>query len=115
MRHAMERPLVLARRRLEIDLSQWLVGEGAPLSASTSAPRFPRLTRREHDVLLLIVFRHTDREIADLLGISTRTASSHVSSILGKLDVMNRREAARVAMAIMGWESQVALPAPYGG
>jgi len=37
---------------------------------------------------------YTNREIADKLVISVKTASVHVSHILRKLDIPNRREAA---------------------
>ena len=40
---------------------------------------------------------HTNREIADELVISVKTASVHVSNILRKLDVPGRQEAARIA------------------
>ncbi len=52
------------------------------------------LTSREHDVLRLLVQSRTDREIAAALFLSPRTVNAHVASILGKLGVANRREAA---------------------
>lgn len=52
------------------------------------------LTAREHDVLLLLVEGCTDSQIADRLVISPRTVGHHVSSILAKLEVSTRREAA---------------------
>jgi ATP/maltotriose-dependent transcriptional regulator MalT len=55
------------------------------------------LTARERDVLAGLVAGQTNREIADALFISVKTASVHVSNILRKLDVGNREEAARVA------------------
>jgi DNA-binding CsgD family transcriptional regulator/tetratricopeptide (TPR) repeat protein len=55
------------------------------------------LTRREAEVLELVAGGYTNREIADKLVISVKTASVHVSHILRKLDVPNRREAAAVA------------------
>ena len=58
------------------------------------------LTQREREVLALLCFRQTDREIADRLGISRRTASAHVASILGKLAVSNRREAAAAVLTL---------------
>ncbi|MCC6790466.1 MAG: hypothetical protein IT336_02210 [Thermomicrobiales bacterium] len=52
------------------------------------------LSRREAEVLSLLVAGKSDREIADELFISPRTASKHVANILGKLDVSTRGEAA---------------------
>ena len=52
------------------------------------------LSARELDVLRLLVDGKTDREIADALFISPRTASKHVGGILVKLDVLTRGEAA---------------------
>lgn len=54
------------------------------------------LTRREVEVLGQLVIGRTDREIAEALFISKKTVSVHVSSILRKLDVANRSEAAEV-------------------
>jgi DNA-binding CsgD family transcriptional regulator len=51
------------------------------------------LTRRERGVLALLSSRQTDKQIADQLAISRRTASSHVAHILEKLDAGSRREA----------------------
>ena len=54
----------------------------------------PILTPREMDVLRLVVSGDTDQAIADALFISRRTASHHVASILTKLEVATRAEAA---------------------
>jgi non-specific serine/threonine protein kinase len=55
------------------------------------------LTRRETEVLRLVAEGLTDREIADRLFISRRTASKHVEAILAKLRVDSRRAAALAA------------------
>jgi ATP/maltotriose-dependent transcriptional regulator MalT len=55
------------------------------------------LTPRELEVLRCLAAARSNQEIADLLFISVKTASVHVSNILRKLDVSGRREAARVA------------------
>jgi DNA-binding NarL/FixJ family response regulator len=54
-----------------------------------------RLTQRERDVLRLLADGMSDRDIAAALTISRRTVETHVSSILRKLGVRNRAEAAR--------------------
>jgi DNA-binding NarL/FixJ family response regulator len=53
------------------------------------------LSAREQDVLRLLAEGLTDREIATALAISPRTVESHVSSVLRKLGVRNRAEAAQ--------------------
>ncbi|WP_086727114.1 helix-turn-helix transcriptional regulator [Streptomyces carpinensis] len=55
------------------------------------------LTSRERDVLRLVSLGRTNRQIAEELFISPKTASVHVSNILGKLGVSGRGEAAAVA------------------
>ena len=55
------------------------------------------LTDRERDVLALVAEGRTNRQIAEALFISAKTASVHVSNILGKLGVANRGEAAAEA------------------
>src|SRR6185437_2795480 len=55
------------------------------------------LTSREAEVLALIARGYTNREIAEALVISVKTASVHVTHILAKLDAPNRREAAAIA------------------
>jgi DNA-binding CsgD family transcriptional regulator len=55
------------------------------------------LTPREHEVLMLVAEGRTNREIGELLYMSEKTASVHVSRILAKLDVGGRVEAAAVA------------------
>jgi predicted ATPase/DNA-binding CsgD family transcriptional regulator len=56
------------------------------------------LTSREREVLRLLVDGRSDKEIAAALGISRRTASSHVATIRAKLDAPSR--AAAVALAV---------------
>jgi DNA-binding CsgD family transcriptional regulator len=55
------------------------------------------LTSREAEVLALVACGLTNREIAEHLVISEKTASVHVSHILRKLDVSNRQQAAAIA------------------
>ena len=52
------------------------------------------LTEREMDVLKLVVDGKTNTEIADKMSISIHTAKAHVGSILSKLSVSDRVQAA---------------------
>jgi DNA-binding NarL/FixJ family response regulator len=52
------------------------------------------LTAREREILQLISQGYRDREIAEGLHISKKTVQKHVQSILSKLGVQNRTEAA---------------------
>ncbi len=68
----------------------------------TAAGRHPanggqQLTEREQQVLALIVEGLSNRQIADRLFISVKTASVHVSAILRKTGAASRTEAAFIA------------------
>lgn len=56
------------------------------------------LTEREISVLKLLAKGYSDRRIAETLSISVRTVSTHVHSILGKLGLENRTQAALYAL-----------------
>jgi DNA-binding CsgD family transcriptional regulator len=68
-------------------------------TASATAAVDLGLTQREVEVLGQLAAGRTDREIAELLFISKRTASVHVSNLLRKLGVANRVEAGKIGQA----------------
>src|SRR5712692_8878517 len=51
---------------------------------------FPDLTDREREVLSLIVDGKTNAQIADILALSPKTVSNHISNIFSKLQVVDR-------------------------
>jgi two-component system, NarL family, response regulator LiaR len=69
----------------------------AQLAAEPPAPR-PDLTKREREVLALLVASQTNNAIAAQLRISPGTVHLHVSNILAKLGAGNRTEAVMLAV-----------------
>ncbi|MEZ4910441.1 MAG: response regulator transcription factor [Saprospiraceae bacterium] len=67
-------------------------------SSSKSAQFFPKLSRREREVLKLIAQEFTTQEIADSLYISLKTVESHRSSLLSKLNARNSVGLVRIAL-----------------
>lgn len=67
-------------------------GGGAPADA------LARLTARERDVLARVAQGRSNLGIADDLGITERTARTHVSNILAKLGLASRTQAALLAV-----------------
>ena len=74
---------------------------GVAPSEGPSAPARPGselgLSERELEVLALVAHGRTNRQIAEELFITEKTAGHHVSNILAKLEVANRLEAASIA------------------
>jgi DNA-binding NarL/FixJ family response regulator len=66
------------------------------LADSVRRPRLAGgdLTPREREVLELVATGASNRQIAEALVVSERTARTHVSSILTKLDLVSRTQAA---------------------
>jgi DNA-binding NarL/FixJ family response regulator len=58
------------------------------------------LTPREQEILRLVADGLTNRQIGDQLFITEKTASHHVSNILGKLGVSGRAEAAAASVRL---------------
>jgi DNA-binding NarL/FixJ family response regulator len=83
---------ILARRG---GIAAFASAGDSPAGASAAG-----LSGRELEVLRLVAAGCSNRDIASELFISPKTASVHVSNILGKLDVASRGEAAARAHAL---------------
>jgi ATP/maltotriose-dependent transcriptional regulator MalT len=111
LRRAFAQAQRLGARRLSDDIT--LLARRARISldpdadGGTPAPGPGRLglTAREFEVLRLVAAGRSNREIAAELFISAKTASVHVSNILGKLGVTSRGEAAAAAHRLRLFDS----------
>jgi DNA-binding NarL/FixJ family response regulator len=65
---------------------------------STADPELDQLTPREREVLRHIARGYMYKEIAQRLGISTKTVEAHVSAVLRKLQLSSRHELSRWAV-----------------
>ena len=85
-------------------LNRWLElrTEGAVRPYSDPGEPFHPLSKREMEVLSYLTKGMSNKEIANLLGISHQTVKNHVTSILRKLGVEDRTQAAVFALR-RGW------------
>ncbi|MCU0505975.1 MAG: response regulator transcription factor [Chloroflexi bacterium] len=87
--------LALARAR---GASAAAAGIPAGQAGSLAIPPGGELSPREIEVLALVAAGRTNREIAEELAISEKTAINHVTHILDKLGASNRAAAASWAV-----------------
>jgi DNA-binding NarL/FixJ family response regulator len=89
-----ELELLAQRGRLELDRAPDAPG---PVDPRVAVLEKTGLSAREIEVLTLVATGRTNRQIADELFITEKTAGHHVSNVLGKLGVASRVEAAALA------------------
>ena len=68
---------------------------GMDIQPTTEEPI--KLTKREVEVLMLVIEGKASKEVADILYISKRTVDFHLANIYDKLNVTNRVQAFRRA------------------
>jgi DNA-binding NarL/FixJ family response regulator len=76
-----------------VDISPAIVSN----SLTQLPPELQKLTKREQEVLCHIITGETNRQIAEALFISERTVKNHVTSILSRLNLPGRVQAAMFA------------------
>jgi two-component system, NarL family, response regulator NreC len=70
----------------------------APVRGAVTAD----ITAREREVLTLVAWGHTNKEIASILGITVKTVESHKANAMEKLEIATRADLVRFALA-KGW------------
>jgi len=86
-------------------VASWLLKQFEEISAFGGSPHdemFVPLSPREMEILQLIARGYSNKEIAHELGISRQTVKNHMTSILRKLSVNDRTQAALYALR-HGW------------
>lgn len=74
-----------------------MANERPPAAAAPVPPQVERLallTERERDILAMLALGRTNHEISEAMVISVGTVKNHISSILSKLGVRDRTQAA---------------------
>ena len=82
---------------LDPEVARTAMQEGGPASPGQSDP-YESLTDREKQVLKLVAEGRSNKEVAEVLGISVKTAMSHREHVMEKLGVHNRTELVRFAI-----------------
>jgi DNA-binding NarL/FixJ family response regulator len=70
----------------------------APADLAAQPDPYERLTDREKQVLKLVAEGRSNKEVADLLGISVKTAMSHREHVMSKVNAHNRTDVIRFAL-----------------
>ena len=98
-RHAADGRMLVARRLGDVGFgdTMWLLSERAPGTAEAARLVSAALTPRETEVLSWIAKGKTNRDVAEILGMSPRTVNKHLEHVFEKLGVETRAAAAALA------------------
>jgi DNA-binding NarL/FixJ family response regulator len=83
---------------LDPDVAREVVAEPRGTVPGDAADPYETLTDREKQVLRLVAEGKANKEIADVLGISVKTAMSHREHVMQKLDLHSRTDLIRFAL-----------------
>jgi DNA-binding NarL/FixJ family response regulator len=76
---------------------QLLVAMRRPVAVAAEPNPLDELSRREEDILKLVAIGKSNREVGEALDLQEKTVKHYMTSILQKLQVRNRVEAAMLA------------------
>ena len=82
---------------LDPSIARELRDSGRPMTDAAGDP-YERLTDREKQVLKLVAEGHSSKDVAQLLGISVKTAMSHREHVMEKLALHSRTDLVRFAV-----------------
>jgi DNA-binding NarL/FixJ family response regulator len=82
---------------LDPEVARVAMAEAGPAAEGGGDP-YESLTDREKQVLKLVAEGKSNKEVADVLGISVKTAMSHREHVMEKLGLHNRTELVRFAI-----------------
>jgi DNA-binding NarL/FixJ family response regulator len=83
---------------LDPEVARTAMEEVNPTAAGAGADPYETLTDREKQVLKLVAEGRSNKEVAEVLGISVKTAMSHREHVMEKLAVHNRTELVKFAL-----------------
>jgi DNA-binding NarL/FixJ family response regulator len=83
---------------LDPEVARTAMEEVNPAAAGAGADPYDALTDREKQVLKLVAEGRSNKEVAEVLGISVKTAMSHREHVMEKLGVHNRTELVKFAL-----------------
>jgi DNA-binding NarL/FixJ family response regulator len=85
---------------LDPEVARTAMEQSAAAGGRSEADPYESLTDREKQVLKLVAEGKSNKEVAELLGISVKTAMSHRERMMEKLDLHNRTELVRYALKL---------------
>lgn len=92
------REVVAGRRYLSAPLSERAIEAYQEKARASAADRYDMLTTREREVLQLAAEGHTNSGIAKRLGIGPRTAETHRTNLMHKLDLHSQTDLIKFAI-----------------
>ena len=86
----------------ETYIDRAVAGKLIPSSGGTRSSSGETLTPREREIVTMVAYGHTNKEISSTLGITVKTVETHKTNIMQKLELTSRAELVRFAIT-QGW------------
>jgi DNA-binding NarL/FixJ family response regulator len=83
---------------LDPEVARTAMADAGPTAPGEAADPYDTLTDREKQVLKLVAEGRSNKEVAEVLGISVKTAMSHREHVMEKVGAHNRTELVRFAL-----------------